>query len=250
MQGGAVAVEGARPAQAPGLDHQRVGMAMAVVAFPAADRIAREGRRERGRPIAAVGIDAAQLAHRLAEHQIGGVGCDDELHAEPIIDHHARHAGRDAAGHRIVALAAVGLGGRGLLQHRLIVGGERGALAQAGRLARIEAAGAGADPLALPVGQPRGVLRPRSLLRLRSLLRQGRNRRQAEREQHDHCDGKMRFFVLGFHAAMRASPASTWCWPRSSPEPAAKSAAPSGRTPAPRWPTWRANSCRSWRAAP
>src|SRR6185369_6548526 len=66
--------------------------------------------------------------------------------------HHARHAGWNTGGHRVVALSAVGLVFDAVFQHLLIFGRQRRLLSEAKWLVGVEGAGALAQPLALPIG--------------------------------------------------------------------------------------------------
>src|SRR5215510_758981 len=98
--------------------HQRI--VAAITAFPLADRVAGERRLDLLGPAPVVGEDAAQLQHRLALNCVGDLRRDDELEAAAIADHHARHAGRDAGRHRVVALSAGGLVSDAVLENLLI----------------------------------------------------------------------------------------------------------------------------------
>src|SRR6516165_116732 len=69
------------------------------------------------------------LTHVL-EQDMGDIRRDDEFHAT-IREHHPRHAVRQAAITRIVALAAAGLVRKTRIENGLILGGERSLLAGA-----------------------------------------------------------------------------------------------------------------------
>jgi hypothetical protein len=132
------------------LDQQRI--IAAVAALPAADRIAGERRLGFFRKAPPIGEDPAELHHRLALDRVGDLRRDQEFEAAAVADHHARHAGWNAGGHRVVALSAVGLVFDAFFQHLLILGRQRRLLSEAKRPVRIEGAGALAQPLAFPIG--------------------------------------------------------------------------------------------------
>ena len=126
-------VVGARAAQVPGLDLERVEAAVAVGVQPFADRVAVEGGFDVLGPVASVGENAAHGVAGVGNDDIGRVRHDQELHGT-IERHHARHADRKTVDGLPIALAAFGLVVQALDQPGLIFRGERCLLPQPDRL--------------------------------------------------------------------------------------------------------------------
>src|SRR5262245_1365206 len=137
-----------------GLGLERVELAVAVGIDPSPDRVARIGRLDLLRPVAAIGVDAAMRLMDVIDHDEGDLGQDHELH-RLVGGHHRRHAGWAAAVARPQPLAAGGEVAQVLFEHLLVFLGQRRFLAPAARLAGVEgrlARRRDAAPLALEVG--------------------------------------------------------------------------------------------------
>src|SRR5215471_19640219 len=149
--------------------------AVAVLIDPSTDRVARVSRsgvEVRG-PVAPIGVDSTKRLS-AAGRDIGGFRRYDEFHGSKS-DSHERHAARHAANGMVkkIALSAVGLVRKAVLEDLLILGSERGFLSSppglglvvrrlaAGREATIRfkrgAWGKPARPRAFPVRVPRVV---------------------------------------------------------------------------------------------
>jgi hypothetical protein len=151
----------------------------------------------------------------VLHQEMRGVGRDHDLH-RVIGDHHARHAGGEAADLRVVAGSAGSLVGEAGLENRLVFGRQGRQFAAAIRLARIIGGLAGnagkalrpaADPLALPIG----------IFLVVECLR-ARPRRQQRGHQcdcGDQASGMHRSHFLGCRFAIVAGCAiAVWRWHR------------------------------------
>ena len=171
-------VEGARSLEAAGLDLEQVVAAVAVGVDPFADRVAREGRRESRRPVAAVGVDAAEVVVPADQH-VGGLRRDDEFQRAER-HHHVGHAGRAAERGREIAEPALGLIGEALLQDGLIFRRQRRLLPEAPRLGlvvrRLAAKPAHGEPL--PLAGPIRIFARVGILRRSKRRQQGRGERR------------------------------------------------------------------------
>src|SRR6266700_2619066 len=150
MERNAAGIVAVRPLDVAGLDLEHIEPAVAVLVDPFADRITHELRLEVLRPGAPVRIDATKHAEEL-DHHIGGFGRDHDLYRLNH-DHRRRHAGRDARVGRVVALPALGLVRKVLLENSLVFRRQRRLLAASRRLGGIVLARTDPDPLALKVG--------------------------------------------------------------------------------------------------
>src|SRR5207237_5259711 len=130
-------------------DFERVVAAVAVLVEPFADRITKWERSQLCGPLAAVGIDAPNLAEPF-EEDVGGLRHDDKMERN-IGDHDPRHAVRNAAITGIIALAASGDVGKARLQNFLVFGLQWSLLPQAPGLRRIIVTAAHPRPLTFPV---------------------------------------------------------------------------------------------------
>src|ERR1700722_19491643 len=137
--------------EAARLDLERVVAAAASRIAPAADRGADIGGLQGRRPIAPIGIDAAELAHEMQPH-IADLRRHQDLD-RLVADHGARHAGRDALDLWIVGLAAGRpLFGQGSVVALPILGRQRRLLSAPRRLAEVPLHAADAQPLAAQIG--------------------------------------------------------------------------------------------------